>query len=202
LPPVLVGVNELVREVLLGSVLPHLDSCSTNYSRVAGARLRLHPEELPEQDPVGLDPQKRLTEVDEDSDMENTVGVEVEVLNVVVPQEAFEEIACRQCESALREAREHWDLIFALLHGVRVPGGGPPTVHLLLTDESTVEEGQQIFGLRLRLFPLAARIWPGGDIGGAAPAAATAASSQPLFFPAVFTVLDRDGLILQVHDPV
>jgi hypothetical protein len=64
---VLVGVDELVREVLLVGILPHLDFCSTDYSRVAGARLRLHPEELPEQDPVGLDHQKRFTEVDEDS---------------------------------------------------------------------------------------------------------------------------------------
>jgi hypothetical protein len=39
----------------------------------------------------------------------------------------------------------------------------------------------------------------GGDIGGAAPVAATAASSRPLFFPAVFAVLDGDGFILQVH---
>jgi hypothetical protein len=39
--------------------------------------LRLHPEKLPEQDPVGIDPQKCFTEVDEDGGMENTVGVEV-----------------------------------------------------------------------------------------------------------------------------
>jgi hypothetical protein len=39
----------------------------------------------------------------------------------------------------------------------------------------------------------------GGDIGGAAPAADPAASSWPLFFPAVFAVLDGDGFILQVH---
>jgi hypothetical protein len=52
----LVGVDELVREVLLGGVFPHLDSRSSDYPRVAGARLRLHPKELPEQDPVGLDP--------------------------------------------------------------------------------------------------------------------------------------------------
>jgi hypothetical protein len=97
--------------------------------------------------------------MDEDCGMENTVGVEVEVLDAVVPQKAFEEIAGRQRESALREAREHWNLILALLHGVRVPGGGPPTVHLLLTDESTVEESQQILGLHLRFFPLAAWIW-------------------------------------------
>jgi hypothetical protein len=39
----------------------------------------------------------------------------------------------------------------------------------------------------------------GGDIGGAAPAAAKAASSRLLFFPAVFADLDGDGFILQVH---
>jgi hypothetical protein len=38
-----------------------------------------------------------------------------------------------------------------------------------------------------------------GDIGGAAPAADPAASSRPLFFPAVFVDLDGDGFILQVH---
>jgi hypothetical protein len=93
--PVLVGVDELVHEVLLGGVLPHLDPRSTDYSRVAGARLRLHPEELPEQDPVGLDPQECFTKVDEDCGMENTVGVEVEVLDAVVPQKALEEVTSR-----------------------------------------------------------------------------------------------------------
>jgi hypothetical protein len=39
----------------------------------------------------------------------------------------------------------------------------------------------------------------GGDIGGAAPVAAAAASSRPLFFPAVFADLDGEGFILQVH---
>jgi hypothetical protein len=44
---------------------------------------------------------------------------------------------------------EHRNFIFTLLHGVRVPGGGPPTVHLLLTEEPAVEKGQQILRLRL-----------------------------------------------------
>jgi hypothetical protein len=39
----------------------------------------------------------------------------------------------------------------------------------------------------------------GGDIGGAAPVAAAAASSRPLFFPAAFVDLDGEGFILQVH---
>jgi hypothetical protein len=71
--------------------------------------------------------------------MEYTVGVEIDVLDAVVPKKTLEEVACRQCESALREAHEHRNLILALLHGVWVPGGGPPTVHLLLTDEPAVE---------------------------------------------------------------
>jgi hypothetical protein len=36
-------------------------------------------------------------------------------------------------------------------------------------------------------------------MGGAAPVAAAAASSRPLFFPAAFDVLDGDGFILQVQ---
>jgi hypothetical protein len=39
----------------------------------------------------------------------------------------------------------------------------------------------------------------GGDIGGAAPVAAAAASSRPLFFPAAFVDLDGEGFILQVQ---
>jgi hypothetical protein len=72
--------------------------------------------------------------------MENTIRVEIEVLNSVVPEEAFEEVAGRKCESTLRETHEHRNLVLTLLHGVRVPGGGSPTVHLLFTDKSAVEE--------------------------------------------------------------
>jgi hypothetical protein len=36
-------------------------------------------------------------------------------------------------------------------------------------------------------------------MGGAAPVAAAAASSRPLFFPAAFDVFDGDGFILQVQ---
>jgi hypothetical protein len=39
----------------------------------------------------------------------------------------------------------------------------------------------------------------GGDIGGATPAAAAAASSRPIFFPTAFVDLDGDGFILQVQ---
>jgi hypothetical protein len=53
---VLVGIYQLVGEVLLGGILPHLDPCSSDYPRIAGAGLRLHLEELSKQDPMGLDP--------------------------------------------------------------------------------------------------------------------------------------------------
>jgi hypothetical protein len=42
-----VGVDELVREVLLSGVFSHLDARPSDYSRIAGAWLRLHPEEFP-----------------------------------------------------------------------------------------------------------------------------------------------------------
>jgi hypothetical protein len=64
--PILVGIYQLVGEVLLGGILPHLDPCSSDYSGIAGAGLRLHPEELPEQDPMGLDPQEGFSEMYED----------------------------------------------------------------------------------------------------------------------------------------
>jgi hypothetical protein len=73
--------------------------------------------------------------MDEDSGMEDTVGVEVEVLDSVVPQKALEEVARRERESSLREAREHRDLVFGFLHRVRIPDGGSPQIHLLLTDD-------------------------------------------------------------------
>jgi hypothetical protein len=44
-------------------------------------------------------------------------------------------------EPALRESREHWDLVFILLHQIWIPGSSPPHAHLLLPDETDVEEG-------------------------------------------------------------
>jgi hypothetical protein len=56
--PVLIGVYELVREVLLGGVLLHLDTRSSDYPRVAGAGLRLHPENFRNKIQWGLIPKK------------------------------------------------------------------------------------------------------------------------------------------------
>jgi hypothetical protein len=148
----------------------------------------------------GLIPQKSFAEMYKDGGVENTVGVEVEVLDAVVPPEPLEEVARREREPALRESREHRDLVFTLLHRVRIPGGGPPHVHLLLPDESAVEEASRSSVLAFDFFHSRFGSGRGGDIGGAAPAADPAASSWLLFFPlAAFAILDGDGFILQVQ---
>jgi hypothetical protein len=95
--PVLVRVDELIRQVLVGGVLTHLNASSSDYSRVVGARLRRHTEEFPEQYPVGFDPHEGFTEVDEDGDVKNSIRVQVQVLDAVVLEETLEEVAHREC---------------------------------------------------------------------------------------------------------
>jgi hypothetical protein len=46
---------------------------------------------------VGLDSHKCFAEVYEDGDVENTIGVQVQVLDTVVLEETLEEIAGREC---------------------------------------------------------------------------------------------------------
>jgi hypothetical protein len=86
----LVGVDQLVRQVLLCGVLAHLDADSSNYSGVVGTRLGLHSEKLPEEYPVGFDPRESFAKMDEDGGVEDTVGVEIEILDAVVLQEPLE----------------------------------------------------------------------------------------------------------------
>jgi hypothetical protein len=64
--------------------------------------------------------------------MEDTVGVEVEVIDAVVPQQPFEEVAGQERQLSLREPGEHRDLVWVLLHGVRIPYSGSPHVNFLL----------------------------------------------------------------------
>jgi hypothetical protein len=138
---------------------------------------------------MGLDSQEGFAKMYKDGGVEDTVGVEVEVLDAVVLQQPLVEVAGWERESALREPGEHRDLDRVLLHGLRTPCRGSPHVHLLLPEEPTVEKGQQVFGLRR-----------GGDTDGDVPAADPAASSRALFFrPATFAVFDGEGFILQVH---
>jgi hypothetical protein len=86
----------------------------------------LHSEELSEQNPVGLDSHKRLTEVYKDRDVENTVGIQIQALDVVLPEKTFEEITSGECQSTLRKSGKHRNLIWILLHRIRVTNGGAP----------------------------------------------------------------------------
>jgi hypothetical protein len=95
--PVLVRVDELVRQLLVGGIFTHLNASSSDYSRVVGARLRLHTEKLPEQDPVGFDPHERFAEVEKDGDVKNAIRVQFQVLDTIVLEETLEEIARREC---------------------------------------------------------------------------------------------------------
>jgi hypothetical protein len=58
---------------------------------------------------VGLDTYKRLIETDEDGDLENTIGIQVEVLDAILPEHALEEVTGAQRQSTLHELGEHGD---------------------------------------------------------------------------------------------
>jgi hypothetical protein len=137
--------------------------------------------------------------MDENCGMENAVRVEIEVLNFVVPEEAFEEVAGRKRKTALREAREHRDLVFSFSIGY----GSPAAALHISTSFSRINpllrRANKSSVFTFDFFHSQLGSGRGGDIGGAAPVAATAASSRPLFFPVAFVDLDGEGFILQVH---
>jgi hypothetical protein len=62
----------------------HLNVCPSNYSWVISAWLRLHAEELSKENPMGFDSHKRFAEMHKDENMEYSVGIEIQVLDVVV----------------------------------------------------------------------------------------------------------------------
>jgi hypothetical protein len=82
----LVRLNQFVQQVLVGRVFSHLNASSSDYSRIIGAWLRLHSEEFSEEYPVGFDPHKGFTKMDKHRDVENAVGIEIQVLDAVVPE--------------------------------------------------------------------------------------------------------------------
>jgi hypothetical protein len=46
---------------------------------------------------VGVDSHKRFTEVHENRNVEDAIGIKVQVLDAVVPEKTFEEVAGRKC---------------------------------------------------------------------------------------------------------
>jgi hypothetical protein len=43
--------------------------------------------------------------------MEDTIGIKIQVLDVIVPEKTFDEITGREFQSTLHESGEHWNLI-------------------------------------------------------------------------------------------
>jgi hypothetical protein len=124
--PVLVQLYQLVGQVLVSGVLTHLDVGTSDYSWIVGTRLRLQPKKLEEQNLVGLDTHERFAEMDKDGDMEDVIGVEIQVLDVIVPEHSFEEFTSGECQSTLQEPGEHQNFVQVLLHWIRIVGGGAP----------------------------------------------------------------------------
>jgi hypothetical protein len=149
---------------------------------------------------MGLDPQKSVAEMYEDYSMEDTVGVEVEVLDAVVPHEPLEEFARRERKPALRESREHRDLISFFSIGYGSPAAALHMSTSFSRRNPLLRRANKSFVFAFDFFHSRFGSSRGGDTGGDVPAADPAASSRPLFFPPVaFAVFDGDGFILQVH---
>jgi hypothetical protein len=137
--------------------------------------------------------------MNKDGSVEDTIGVEVEVLDAVVPQQPLEEVVGRERQSALREPREHRDFIWILLHGVRIPYGALHISTSFSRRNPLLRRASRSSIFALDFFHSRFGSDRGGDTGGV-PAADPAASSQALFFPpAAFAVFDGEGFILQVH---
>jgi hypothetical protein len=149
---------------------------------------------------MGLDPQKRFTEVDEDGGVKNTVGVEVEVLDAVVPMSPLKKLLAGS-ESPRSAKRANIGISSSLFS---IGYGSPAAALHMSTSFSQMNpllrrtSKSSVFAFDF--FHSRFGSGRGGDIGGVAPAADPAASSRLLFFPpVVFVVLDGDGFILQVH---
>jgi hypothetical protein len=161
--------------------------------------LWLHPEELPEQNPVGLDSHKSLTEVYEDRDVEDTIGIKIQVLDAVVPEKTFEEITSRECQSNSTNLANigissgFFSIGYESAAAARHISISFSRKNLLLTRESR----SSVFNLAF--FHSLVGLECGED-GGDNSRADPSASLRALFFPAsVFELLDGDAFILQVQ---
>jgi hypothetical protein len=195
----LVGVDQLVLEVLLRGILAHLDAGSPNYSGVVGTRLGLHSEKLPEEYPVGFDPQEGFTEVDKDRCVEDTVAVEIEVLDAIVLQEPLEEISCweRQPRSANRVNMGISSGFFSM--GYRSPAAARHISTSFSRRNPLLRSASRSSVFAFDFFHSWLGFGHGGDTGDV-PATDPVGSSRDLFFPpAVFKLFDGEGFILQVH---
>jgi hypothetical protein len=177
-----------------------LDVGSPNYLGVVGVRLGLHSEKFPEKYPVGFDPQEGFAEVNEDRGVEDTVGVEVEVLDAVVLQKPLEEsLAGRDSpRSAIRVNMGISSGFFSMGYGSPAAARHISTSFSCRNPLLRSTSRSSVFALDF--FHSLLGFGRGGDTGGDVPATDPAASSRDLFFPlAVFKLFDGEGFILQVH---
>jgi hypothetical protein len=132
--------------------------------------------------------------------VENTVGVEVEVLDAVVPQQSLEEVAGRR--DSPRSANR---VNIAISSGFFSMGYGSPAAALHMSTSFSrknplLRRDSRSSVLALDFFHSRFGFGRGGDTDGDVPAADPAASSRSLFFPpAAFEVFDGEGFILQVQ---
>jgi hypothetical protein len=130
--------------------------------------------------------------------MEDSIGVQVEVLDTVIVEKTFEEVAHRKSQPALHESGEHRDFIGFFSIGY----GSPAAARHISTSFSwrkllfTSAKRSSVF--TLDFFHSLFGFGRGGDTGGVDPPADPTASSRDLFFPpAAFMLFDGDGFILQ-----
>jgi hypothetical protein len=137
--------------------------------------------------------------MDKDRGMENAVRVEIEVLNSIVPEEAFEEFAGGSASphSAKRVNIGISSSAFSIGYGSQAAALHISTSFSRINPLLRRANRSSVF--TFDFFHSRLGSGRGGDIGGAAPVAAAVASSWSLFFPATFAYLDGEGFILQVQ---
>jgi hypothetical protein len=137
--------------------------------------------------------------MDKDGGVEDTVGIEIEVLNIVVLQEPLEEVdlwGANPCSTN----RVNIGISSRFLS---IGYGSPAAARHMSTSFSRrnplFSSANKSSVLAFDFFHSLLGFGRGGDTGGVDPAVDPAASSRDLFPPAVFKLLDGEGFILQVH---
>lgn len=108
--PTLVHGRSWNQKVLLGDFLPELDYGFAHDFGPLAAREGLEMEKIVERIEMGLDAQIRLAEMNENADLEDGVGIEMEKLNPVEIKKAVKESMRGEAESPLKERLKHHDL--------------------------------------------------------------------------------------------
>jgi hypothetical protein len=149
---------------------------------------------------MGLDPQKSFAKMYEAGGVEDIIGVEVEVLDVVVPMSPLNKsLTGRESSRSANRAN------IGISSGFFSMGYGSPAAALHMSTSFSrrnplLSRASRSSVFAFDFFHSRFGSGRGGDTGGDVPAADPAASSRILFFPpAAFVVFDGDGFILQVH---